>query len=434
MCPEDASCRDCIDTPGCGMCTTAGYSRCRPGSRLTQFAFHADDHFCNSDEDTWFHASQPSNAQCVVNKCPHAHNFLGTRTGQIDIGDRDKEVYYMGGLTCHWIAWPGGSLEENITLSRLTTWYLNAKFLVPDYNFWSVPMVKGDNTDYIKVYLWGARWPSDPTEILQTPQSWPRGDEDCVTSPSVGGLQSFPDINVDWRGPVIIDFQSFANAGTPSELPLRAAVQISWHYGGRRVEQGEFNLRTAGIILFFSLFMAAALSVLVRRFRRRAVSPASERNSCTRLSISWTVEEILKQVPSMKVRCCAEDDLDSSERNNCCSVCLVDLDVGDKYRLLPCLHRFHVQCIDPWLPRNPVCPLCRQGLGLTEDLCLPASDASRVSESSPDFVAIAPQSDTGEVDAVLDRSVGNDTSSAPVLPSTTPEVIGSPQISLDIDP
>eukprot|EP00971_Amphidinium_carterae_P134512 2665691-Amphidinium_carterae.1 len=122
MCPEDASCRDCIDTPGCGMCTTAGISQCRPGSRLTQFAFDADDDVCNSDEDTWFHASQPSNAQCVVSTCPHAHNFLGARTGQIDIGDKDKEVYYMGGLTCHWIVWAGGSLdslEKNITYSHI---------------------------------------------------------------------------------------------------------------------------------------------------------------------------------------------------------------------------------------------------------------------------------------------------------------------------
>eukprot|EP00971_Amphidinium_carterae_P143871 2850918-Amphidinium_carterae.1 len=174
----------------------------------------------------------------------------------------------------------------------------------------------------------GARWPSDPTEILQTPQSW-RGDEDFVTRPSVGGLQSFPDIKVYCRGPVIIDFQSFANAGTHSELSLRVAVQISWHYGGR--SEGESIL----LVLFFLLFKAAALSVFVRRFSRRAVSPASERNSCTRLRKSWTLEEILKEVPSMEVRCCAEGNLDSLEPNNCCSVCMVNLDVGDKYRLSP---------------------------------------------------------------------------------------------------
>ncbi|KAJ7956258.1 RING-H2 finger protein [Quillaja saponaria] len=43
-----------------------------------------------------------------------------------------------------------------------------------------------------------------------------------------------------------------------------------------------------------------------------------------------------------------------------CAVCLENFKVGDKCRLLPnCNHIFHVQCIDTWLLRTPICPFCR---------------------------------------------------------------------------
>ncbi|KAI9225837.1 MAG: hypothetical protein DHS80DRAFT_33322 [Piptocephalis tieghemiana] len=44
-----------------------------------------------------------------------------------------------------------------------------------------------------------------------------------------------------------------------------------------------------------------------------------------------------------------------------CSVCLDDFLVGDELRLLPCGHRFHSMCIDPWLlNKSSCCPLCKR--------------------------------------------------------------------------
>lgn len=46
--------------------------------------------------------------------------------------------------------------------------------------------------------------------------------------------------------------------------------------------------------------------------------------------------------------------------NTSCSICLEDFEVGEKLRVLPCNHLFHLECIQPWLTeRYPNCPLCK---------------------------------------------------------------------------
>ncbi|XP_020571191.1 RING-H2 finger protein ATL56-like [Phalaenopsis equestris] len=43
-----------------------------------------------------------------------------------------------------------------------------------------------------------------------------------------------------------------------------------------------------------------------------------------------------------------------------CAVCLDGFQVGDRCRLLPiCRHSFHANCVDFWLMKTAICPVCR---------------------------------------------------------------------------
>lgn len=52
----------------------------------------------------------------------------------------------------------------------------------------------------------------------------------------------------------------------------------------------------------------------------------------------------------------------SGTENTQCQICFCDYTNGEKLRMLPCFHDYHVQCIDRWLKDNTTCPICRANL------------------------------------------------------------------------
>lgn len=45
--------------------------------------------------------------------------------------------------------------------------------------------------------------------------------------------------------------------------------------------------------------------------------------------------------------------------SNECYICLENYIVGDNIMILLCMHKYHVNCIRPWLAINNTCPVCR---------------------------------------------------------------------------
>ncbi|KAL8960284.1 MAG: hypothetical protein Q9193_002990 [Seirophora villosa] len=57
------------------------------------------------------------------------------------------------------------------------------------------------------------------------------------------------------------------------------------------------------------------------------------------------------------------DPMHNADNGLACSVCTDDFAKGQDVRVLPCNHKFHPECIDPWLLNvSGTCPLCRVDL------------------------------------------------------------------------
>ncbi|XP_006650785.1 E3 ubiquitin-protein ligase SIRP1-like [Oryza brachyantha] len=63
-----------------------------------------------------------------------------------------------------------------------------------------------------------------------------------------------------------------------------------------------------------------------------------------------------------------------------CSVCLEDFEMGTEAKEMPCQHKFHSQCILPWLELHSSCPICR--------FQLPSEESKNPCESASGIVSV----------------------------------------------
>ncbi|XP_008242903.1 PREDICTED: E3 ubiquitin-protein ligase RNF12-A-like isoform X1 [Prunus mume] len=75
------------------------------------------------------------------------------------------------------------------------------------------------------------------------------------------------------------------------------------------------------------------------------------------------------------------DTLKSGDDVAQCYICLAEYEEGDKIRVLPCHHEYHMSCVDKWLKEiHGVCPLCRGDVreGIITDCSVSNSEISSV--------------------------------------------------------
>ncbi|KAM4818854.1 uncharacterized protein RHO17_004027 [Thomomys bottae] len=68
-----------------------------------------------------------------------------------------------------------------------------------------------------------------------------------------------------------------------------------------------------------------------------------------------------RQIDMITVR-----NFNKSDVSNSCTICIEEFREGNKIRILPCCHTYHVHCIDAWLADNATCPICRRRINTDE--------------------------------------------------------------------
>lgn len=113
------------------------------------------------------------------------------------------------------------------------------------------------------------------------------------------------------------------------------------------------------ILLFLGLALLVSIHVCIvgRAFRRaneqdREINGNGESGNDVGKKMS---SEDLKKLP------CFQYNKELAEKEDVdCAVCLQNFQAGDICRFLPkCRHCFHVPCIDSWILKTPICPICR---------------------------------------------------------------------------
>ncbi|CDR94053.1 hypothetical protein, conserved [Babesia bigemina] len=68
-------------------------------------------------------------------------------------------------------------------------------------------------------------------------------------------------------------------------------------------------------------------------------------------------DEIISQFPVAMFDAPAAEKWDEDTRR--CAICLEEYEQDQRIRRLPCTHGYHKVCVDEWLGRSTICPICK---------------------------------------------------------------------------
>lgn len=105
---------------------------------------------------------------------------------------------------------------------------------------------------------------------------------------------------------------------------------------------------------FYSALAVVMLLLLIKANRLQNGNADDEMDEETMGAVAWEALSYMKIKRYRKTVC----NYDDSERDTC-AICLDKFYRRQKIRILPCVHEFHMKCVDTWLLHRPICPLCK---------------------------------------------------------------------------
>jgi len=125
---------------------------------------------------------------------------------------------------------------------------------------------------------------------------------------------------------------------SPFQWPNTEDDQIIWRQGDRMMSPA---------------LRAFVMASPINRFHNsgRGLTPAQ---------VNTAMREVKKEIyrPSKTSKgkgCCEEKDCNHTS----CPICLDDFAAKQQLLRLPCNHRFHSDCLMPWIKSHALCPICR---------------------------------------------------------------------------
>lgn len=116
------------------------------------------------------------------------------------------------------------------------------------------------------------------------------------------------------------------------------------------------------VLLFVGIAVLVTIHVCIvgRAFRRGYNNGTVVVQVSTSIRSPSMSQEDIKKLPCFEYKMEEEEEGGNNSSPMECAVCLESYKLGDLCRLLPnCSHSFHAQCIDSWLSKTAICPICR---------------------------------------------------------------------------
>eukprot|EP00850_Spirogloea_muscicola_P020282 SM000211S06652 [mRNA] locus=s211:129494:138564:- [translate_table: standard] len=229
----------------------------------------------------------------------------------------------------------------------------------------------------------------------------------------------------------------FVTNESGEELLMLSEIPGTICYIAPTFESAAWSVLAVSFVSLLAVSAVLATFFFVRRHQLRRIG---SRLILLREALGMSASEV-KALPSFTFKCGVNVAGGHGGTSETCAICLEDYEPGEKIRVLPCVHEFHVPCIDQWLTtRRPFCPVCKRD---AHDAPPPTSEntpllsmppalqagggASMVLESSPSL-AIRPSALTpGRALASAGHLVGLSCSGTSARVVTMPEELGRPQ-------